>query len=118
MSDPFASALDAIFNAPGSEAAEHISIFGQVTPDIRIIRSRPDQMVRFGDGQIVTASNVIEIRKSEVPSPAHDDRLILRQYNDAGDLTGELEFALTGEPVSDVEGMTWTCGAEPVDVSR
>ena len=43
MSDPFASALDAIFHGPGSEAAEIITIYGQHIADVRIIRSKADR---------------------------------------------------------------------------
>ena len=67
MADPFASALDAIFHGPGSEAAEISTIYGQHIVDVRIIRSRADREARFGDGQMVAASCTVDIRRSQAP---------------------------------------------------
>lgn len=117
MSDPFASALDAIFMAPGSEAAEHISVFGVRTTGVRIIRGRNDQMARLGDGQIITGTHRIEIRKSQVADPREGDTLIVGRIEDDVFVPAE-ELTLTGEPMGDDENLTWTIGAEPVDPSR
>ena len=118
MFDPFASALDAIFNAPGSEAAEHISIYGVRTPKVRVIRGRNDQMVRLGESQIITGTHRVEIRKSQVPDLCHGDRLMIGEIGDDGAFVAKEELALTGEPIGDDENLTWTIGAETVDVSR
>lgn len=118
MIDPFASALDAIFHAPGSEAAEHTSVYGVHTPDVRIIRGRNDQMARLGSGQIVTGSIIVEIRKSDVADLQDGDTLIAGYLDDAGEFVPGEELRLTGEAVGDAEGLAWTIGAEPVDPSR
>lgn len=118
MTNPFASALDALFHAPGSEAAVHISVYGQRTEGIRIIRSRADRALRLGDGEIITATHVIEVRMSDLAEPCDGDTLLTGQINDAGLFVQAGEYVLTGEAMSDVEAMTWTIGAEPVDVSR
>jgi hypothetical protein len=117
MTDPFASALDAIFMAPGSEAAEHTSVFGVRTIGVRIIRGRNDQMGRLGDGQIITGTHRVEIRKSQIAEPREGDTLIV------GRIDGEVfmpieELTLTGEAMGDDENLTWTIGAETVDPSR
>lgn len=117
MADPFASALDAIFHGPGSEAAEISTIYGQHIVDVRIIRSRADREARFGDGQMVAASCTVDIRRSQAPELNDGDRLLV------GTIIGEAfvpaeELVLTGQPVSDVEGMTWTVGYEAVEPAR
>ncbi len=118
MPDPFASALDAIFMAPGSEAAEHTSIFGKLTSGVRIIRSRNDQMARLGDAPIITGSHLIEVRKSQLPELREGDTIIVGQIGENDIFTPVEELVLTGEPVGDTENLTWTIGAEPVDASR
>ncbi|CCW20167.1 hypothetical protein EBBID32_45380 [Sphingobium indicum BiD32] len=118
MPDPFASALDAIFTAPGSEAAEHTSIFGVQTSGVRIIRSRNDQMARLGDAPIITGTHLIEVRKSQLPDLREGDTIIVGQIGEDDIFTPVEELVLTGEPVGDSENLTWTIGAEPVDASR
>jgi hypothetical protein len=118
MYDPFASALDAQFIAPGSEAAEHRSIFGVITEDVRVIRSRPDTTLRLGDGPIITSTMAIEVRKSQLPVLCAGDTMLFRTFDDAGEQIAEEEVVLTGEPMSDVEALTWMIGAEPVDAAR
>jgi hypothetical protein len=103
MSDPFAAAMDAMFQAPGSENATYIPSSGPAVP-IRVIRSRPDGLARFGDALILPAADAFEIRRSDVAAPAVGDVVAIA----AGG------FAISIEPIGDVEGLTWTCGAEPV----
>lgn len=118
MHDPFASALDVIFHAPGSEAAEHTSVYGVHSPGVRIIRGRNEQMARLGDGQIITGSIIVEIRKSDVGELMDGDTLIVGTINEAEEFVPAEELRLTGEAVSDAEGLTSTIGAEPVNPSR
>lgn len=117
MCDPFASALGAIFMAPGSEAAEHVSFEGVRTHGIRIIRSRNDQMARLGDGQVITGTHRIEIQKAQLPDLRRGDTLIVGRIEDEIFVEQE-ELVLTGEPIGDDENLTWAIGAEPVDPSR
>lgn len=105
MADPFADALDRLFNGPASESAEYIAkaSYPAVMP-IRVIRGRPDQEAIFGEQRVVMATNRFEIRRSEVPAPAKGDEVSIA----AG------RFALQGGSELDVEGLTWFCPAEPV----
>jgi len=100
--DPFAAALDALFYAPGSAAAVYIPEHG-FPREIRVIRSQPDADAQFGDSQIIQATNLFEIRKSEVDRPAHGARLMI----------GDDVYSIQGDGRLDVEGLTWTVGAEP-----
>ncbi len=103
MVDPFALALDALFYAPGSSEAVYQPANGIPVP-IRVIRSAPDRETRFGDGRILNnAGTVLELRRSEVPSPADGDMVAI----------GDETFRLFGDPVLDLERIGWTCGANP-----
>jgi hypothetical protein len=117
MPDPFASALDAIFHGPGSEAAEIITIYGLHIADVRIIRSKADRDARFGDGQMIAANCTVDIRRSQAPELNDGDRLLVGAPVDDAFVPAE-ELILTGEPMSDIEGMTWTMGYEAVELSR
>ncbi|WP_336974178.1 head-tail joining protein [Sphingobium aromaticiconvertens] len=112
MSDPFAAALDAQFHAPGSAAADH-DRDSTITP-IRVILSRPDQIDGYGQGQIVSGTVMIDIRRSDVPAPAPDDVVHVGVRDNDGILTISDSYMLTDEPISDVEAMTWSCGAVPL----
>ena len=100
--DPFVAALDALFDAPGSAAATYATLDGEPVP-IRVIRSRPDSFSKHGRVVVLPASNAFEIRASEVAQPAAGDLII----------TDDEQFKVSLDPVSDVEGLTWTCAAEP-----
>ncbi|MEC7932380.1 MAG: hypothetical protein VX218_08830 [Pseudomonadota bacterium] len=117
MSDPFASALDAIFHGPGSEAAELLTIYGQRIPNVRIIRTKTDREMRFGDGQMNTAKFTVDIRRAQAPKLSEGDRLFVGTTVNEEFVPAE-ELALTGEPTSDVEGITWTIGYEAVEPMR
>lgn len=105
MVDPFVAALDAQFHAPGSAAAFYTPFDDAPLVDpIRVIRAQPDVESPFGDERTVHSTNIFLIRRSEVEQPLRNDQL---------DLDGAV-FLLNGEPMLDVEGMTWTCGAMPL----
>lgn len=99
--DPFAAALDALFNAPGSSAAIFTAYATNEPQPIRVIHGRPDKTVGFGDGQIVEGTNIFEVRLSDVPEPERDDTIEM----------GERTYRLVGEAIVDVEGLSWTMGA-------
>lgn len=100
--DPFAMALDALFNAPGSMAAVYTPV-GGVPTAVRTIRSQPDRIERFADFQIDVRMETFELRRSEVARPAIGGVI---------DIADE-RFAITVEPQIDVEGMSWVVLAEP-----
>jgi hypothetical protein len=111
--DPFAAALDALFYAPGSAAAVYV-------PDddgprqVRIIRSQPDAVAAFGDGQVILATNLIEVRKSDIEFPSRSAHLVIGGELIDGVVTGGDLFSIGEEPRLDVEGLTWTFGSEPL----
>lgn len=108
--DPFASALDALFHGPGSEAADFVSESG-VQEGVRIIRSRPTADAPFGESRIRQDTTEIDVRRSEVPEPAPGDRFVIRETDPATQAEVETVCIIAGDPALDVEGMTWTCSA-------
>lgn len=104
--DPFVAALDALYHAPGSAAAVYRPGGSDPLPDpIRVIRSQGDDDVPYGRAAVVTRTDALSFRKADVPNPA------------AGDIieVGPDHFTLIGEARTDVEGLEWTCEAEPVE---
>jgi hypothetical protein len=99
--DPWQMALDAMFNGPGSQAAVFVQDAEADVP-VRIIRRGPDRLSRFGDTMILPDQHPIDVRKSEAAAPAVGD----------GFLLDGVMFAITVDPILDVEGLTWTCGVE------
>ena len=99
--DSFAAALEALFNAPGSAAAVYISA-DRYPLDIRVIRSQPDVEAAYGTTRSIQAANMFEIRKSDVGCPAPGDRLLI----------GDTVYEILGDAMLDVEGLTWSCGAD------
>lgn len=110
--DPFAAALDALFNAPGSAAAVYVPTEGAPVA-VRAIRSQPDALTSFGDGQVILATNIIEVRKSEVPHPDRRGYLAIGGELVDGVVSGGDLFSICEEPRLDAEGLTWTLGVEP-----
>jgi hypothetical protein len=108
--DPFASALDALFTGPGSEAADYVSESG-VQEGVRIIRSRPTADAPFGDSRIRQDTCEIDVRRSEVPEPTIGGRFLIREIDPATQAEVLTVCIITGDPALDVEGMTWTCEA-------
>jgi hypothetical protein len=108
--DPFASALDALFTGPGSEAADYVSESG-VQEGVRIIRSRPTADATFGDSRIRQDTCEIDVRRSEVPKPAPGDRFLIREIDPVTQAEVLTVCIITADPALDVEGMTWTCEA-------
>lgn len=100
--DPWQLALDAIFNGPGSIAAMYQRGAGWSQP-VRVIKSSPDQDAPFGQSRIIQATNLFEIRRSEVAQPAVGDQLAI----------DFVIYEIIAEPFLDTEGLTWTVGASP-----
>lgn len=110
--DPFASALDALFHGPGSEAADFVS-HTDVIGGVRIIRSRPTADATFGDSRIRQDTTTIDVRRSEVPQPVAGDRFLIRDIDPASLAEVLTVCIVAGDPELDVEGLTWTCSAPP-----
>ncbi|MBB3691457.1 hypothetical protein [Sphingomonas sp. BK580] len=105
MFDPFSASLGALFRGPGAVDARFTPAGGEPLADsIRVIRSRPDEQVRFGEGVIVQGTNAFEIQRGDVDEPRDGDLLTI-----AG-----VSFRLIGDAMLDAEGLTWKIGAAEV----
>lgn len=110
--DPFAAALDAQFNAPGSSAAVYVPQGGAPVA-VRVIRSQPDTSIGFQQARAIQQSNSFDLRRLDAPAVAHGDSIIVGAELVAGEVVGGEAFDILGDPMLDVEGLTWTCGAAP-----
>jgi hypothetical protein len=104
MTDPFVAALDALFSSAMAVDAIYDAPDAPLLP-VRAIRSQPSQVSQFGNMQVALASEAVEVRRSEIAMPAPGsvftigaDRLVMPEHL---------------QPLSDVEGLTWTCWVEP-----
>jgi hypothetical protein len=102
MQAAFGAAIDAIFR-DANVAEDAIWRAGGAGDGIavRVIRKSPDEVVGFGSSRAVMATVLIDVRGSEVASPASGD-------------TAEIEgavFEIIGTPMRDVLGLVWTCEA-------
>lgn len=102
-------ALDAQFNAPGSMAAVYSDAQVAIST-VRIIMSQPDQTVGFGSGRVILATSIVQVRRSEVAQPQVDDVFMISDPTTPLDGT---QYRVISDPMQDVEGMTWSCSAEP-----
>ncbi len=68
---------------------------------VRVVTRRPDQIVGFGDSRAIVSTVLIEVRKSEVPTPAAGDAVTVD-----GDT-----FEIIAAPSLDGLGLVWTCEA-------
>ncbi len=99
-----AAAIDALFADPNL-ANDATYRAGGVDPGIpvRVILRRPDRVGEFGKTRIVTETLLIDIRVSEVATPAHGDTI---------ELDGTV-YVIQGEPIRDGERLVWTIEARP-----
>ena len=102
MFDPFASALVALFRAPGSEAAVYTAPGGPPTP-LRVIRERGEREVRKGISRVMVDGNAVQIQRTDVAQPVNGALLTI----------GAEAFLVQGGAALDSEGLTWTCHLTP-----
>lgn len=112
MSDPFAAGLDVLFSAACSAAAVYQPQDGAPRM-VQVISSRPSDDMRVGTATIIVATAIFELRRAEVDRPQHGDRLGLGAIIIEGETVGGEWFELSGEPLLDVENLTWSIGGEP-----
>jgi hypothetical protein len=100
----FASAIDVLFADPnlGRDATYRAAGADPGVP-VRVILRRPDRVGEFGETRIVTETLLIDVRVSDVATPADGD---------AFDIGGET-FVVQGEPIRDGERLVWTIEARP-----
>jgi hypothetical protein len=102
MQAAFGAAIDAIFR-DANVAEDAIWRAGGVGDGVavRIIRKSPDEVVGFGSSRTVMATVLIDVRVSEVASPASGD---------TAEIDGDV-FEIIGTPAGDGLGLVWTCEA-------
>lgn len=66
---------------------------------VRVVTRRPDQIVGFGDSRAILPAVLIEVRRSEVPTPASGDAVTID-----GD-----SFEIIASPTLDSLRLVWTC---------
>lgn len=100
--DVFAAATDAVFADPNIACAAlwRAAADGQGVP-VRIVMRRPDRIVGFGDSRAISATTLIDVRKSDIANPALGDAVSV----------GADAFELIAAPVLDSLGLVWTCEA-------
>lgn len=105
MQAAFAAAIDAIFR-DGNIAEDALWRAGGLGSGqaVRIVRKSPDEVVGFGSSRAVIVTVLIDVRVSEIASPATGDTV---------EIAGEL-FEIIGTPVRDGLGIVWTCEASEI----
>jgi hypothetical protein len=100
----FEAAIDALFDDPNLALAGLYRAGGTALDiPVRVIRRQPDRIGELGVTRLRTATNVFELRTSEVPSAAEGDMLTVRG----------VRYVVQGEPMGDAERLVWTIEARP-----
>lgn len=100
----FAPAIDALFtDLMVSEEATYM-VRG-VTPavPVRVIRRMPDGVADFGGARLVQPALTVDIRVSDAPLAAKEDRLTI----------GGVTYVVQAAPIRDREGLTWSLDLRP-----
>lgn len=101
----FSAAIAAIFRDPNMAADAVYRVQG-LPPDVpcRVIRKSPDDLTDFGAARIRSETTQVDVRVSEIVSPAKGDRLTI----------GTEVFAIQGDPMQDWERLVWTLDLRPL----
>lgn len=94
----FSAAIDAIFTDPHMAA----DALWQGEP-VKVMRRAPDGIRDFGGGRVSSATTTVDVRVSEVPSPAKGDLVSI----------GDEHFVVQGTPQRDTERLVWSCDLRP-----
>jgi hypothetical protein len=96
----FRAAVDVLFTDPNlAEAA--LWKAGGIGPgvSVAIIRKMPDATDGFGDTRVVLPTVVMDVRRSDLSTPAEGDLVEI----------GASTFKVIGTPMIDRLGMVWAC---------
>jgi hypothetical protein len=74
-----------------------------MTPFVRAILRRPDDVTGFGEARIWSETTRLDLRVADVANPRPGDRL---------EIDGDA-FLIQGEPVRDLEWLVWTVDLRP-----
>lgn len=108
MADPFATALAALHRAAGSVAAIYTPA-GGVSQAVRVIWTQGSALGATLSDRRVSDTNSFDVMRSDVARPARGDTIaVVDPLNGAA-----LAFRLNAAPILDIEGLGWTCPAEP-----
>ena len=102
--NPFDLAIDSLYTSILAEDVTYVQAGGGGYGSVRAIRKSPDIVATFDHQSVVSATLVLEVRVSEVPSPAAGDTLQLAD--------GSL-YVIQGEPRADRDRRTWTLDLRP-----
>lgn len=96
----FRAAVDVLFADPNLAEAARWKV-GGVGPgtSVAVIRKAPDAAEGFGDTRVVLPTVVLDVRKSDVSTPAEGDLVEI----------GASTFKVIGTPMIDRLGMIWAC---------
>ena len=100
----FAAAIDRLFTDP-ELAGDALYRPGDSGPDgpVLVVLVRPDRVGSFGETRIASAAALLEVRRSEVPSPAAGDSFEVDSER----------LLVQGEPLADAERLLWTIELRP-----
>jgi len=100
----FTAAVDVIFADPNM-AADATWLRGGFAPAIpcRVIRARPDDIVDYGAARVVSATQRLDVRVSEITDPAKGDLILI----------GAERFRVQSQPRADRERLVWSIDAVP-----
>lgn len=94
----FSAAVDMIFTDQNMAA----DALWQGVP-VRVMRRAPDGIRDFGGGRVTSATTLVDVRVSEVPSPEKGDLVSI----------GDEHFIVQGTPQRDTERLIWACDLRP-----
>lgn len=114
MVDPFAAALEAQFDAPGSAAAVYLDEF-TLPAAVRVIRTQPDRDQSFGRVVAVVSDDTFSVRRSQVAQPADGGYIVVGATLSGSDPLGGEWFRIDGPAMLDLEGLTWSFAAKPIE---
>lgn len=105
--DPFATALEAIFASPGAKTAVYDDGENDLR-EIRVILSKTIADRQYSRVAVVRPALSVEIQRSDVPEPVAGAIIIVGARLRDGVPTAGDEYVLTGDPIGDVEGLSFT----------
>ncbi|HHL22958.1 MAG TPA: hypothetical protein ENJ52_15720 [Aliiroseovarius sp.] len=99
----FAAAVDALFADPDI-ASDVIYVTAGGTPKlVRAVLKRADEVTGFGQAQIWSETQRLDLRVADVHDPRPGDRV---------EIDGAA-FLIQGEPIRDAERLIWTVDLRP-----
>ena len=109
--DPFATALEGIYASPIAKTAVYDDGENDLR-EIRVIISKTIVDRQYGRVATVRPALSVEIQRSDVAEPVTGAIIIVGARLRDGVPTDGDEYALTGEPIVDAEGLSFTCTIE------